>query len=100
MAIVENAVYVDGKRIDDPTGLEQTFEYLRAKHGVAWIGLADPSAEELGAVATEFGLHPLAVEDAKQGHQRAKRERYGDIDFVVLRPAWYDDAAEAVDFGE
>jgi magnesium transporter len=41
----------------------------------------------LASVATEFELHPLAIEDAALGHQRSKVERYGDTLFVVLRPA-------------
>jgi magnesium transporter len=51
-------------------------------------------------VANEFGLHPLAVEDALAGHQRAKLERYGSTQFVVLRPAHYRDDVEKVEFGE
>jgi magnesium transporter len=52
------------------------------------------------ALAEEFGLHELAVEDAIVAPQRPKLERYGDTLFVVLRPARYLDAAEEVDFGE
>jgi len=98
--IIDNAVYVDGRRIDDPSSLEQTFEHMRAASGMAWIGLLRPTAEELQEVAAELSLHPLAVEDALEGHQRAKLERYGDSLFVVLRPARYLDAHEAVEFGE
>ena len=32
----------------------------------------------------EFGLHPLAVEDAHHGHQRPKMEEYGNSLFVVM----------------
>ncbi len=98
--LIDNAVYVDGARIADPTSLDQTFEYLRAKGGLGWIGLLRPTNDELTTVADEFGLHRLAVEDARTGHQRAKLERYGDTLFVVLRPAWYEDATETVEFGE
>jgi magnesium transporter len=35
-------------------------------------------------MALEFGLHPLAVEDASKGHQRPKIEEYDDSLFVVL----------------
>src|SRR3546814_13024379 len=73
---------------------------MREKKGMAWIGLYRPTKEELEEVAAEFSLHPLAVEDALTGHQRSKLERYGDIIFVVLRPAHYDDEAESVVFGE
>lgn len=100
MPIVDNAVYVDGHRIDDPPSLELTFEHMRAHHGMAWIGLFRPSVEEVEKVAAEFSLHPLAVEDALSGHQRAKLERYGDILFAVLRPARYIDETETVEFGE
>jgi magnesium transporter len=98
--IIDNAVYVDGRRIDDPSSLEQTFEHMRAADGMAWIGLLRPTAEELQEVAAELSLHPLAVEDALEGHQRAKLERYGDTLFVVLRPARYVDERETVEFGE
>ncbi|QHC59433.1 magnesium/cobalt transporter CorA [Rathayibacter sp. VKM Ac-2760] len=100
MTIVDNAVYVGGHRIRNPDSLEDTFELMRDEHGMAWIGLYRPSREEVEAVAEEFGLHPLAVEDALSGHQRAKLERYDDGLFVVLRPARYVDSAETVVFGE
>ncbi|KQP97555.1 MULTISPECIES: magnesium/cobalt transporter CorA [unclassified Rathayibacter] len=100
MTIVDNAVYVGGHRIRNPDSLEDTFELMREEHGMAWIGLYRPSREEVEAVAEEFGLHPLAVEDALSGHQRAKLERYDDGLFVVLRPARYVDSAETVVFGE
>ena len=45
--------------------------------------------DEVRSLASEFGLHHLAVEDTLKGHQRAKLERYGDTLFVVLRPARY-----------
>ncbi|GAA4195152.1 magnesium/cobalt transporter CorA [Microbacterium oryzae] len=100
MPIIDNAVYVDGVRIADPPSLDMTFEHVRAQDGMAWIGLLRPTAEELATVAAEFELHALAVEDARKGHQRAKLERYGETLFVVLRPAWYIDATETVEFGE
>ncbi|WDF34145.1 magnesium and cobalt transport protein CorA [Arthrobacter agilis] len=100
MSLVANAVYVDGKKRIDPDTLETTFELMRTSGGMGWIGLYRPSAEEISAVAAEFGLHPLAVEDATNGHQRAKLERYGETLFLVLRPARYLDAEEKVEFGE
>ncbi|MDO8382587.1 MULTISPECIES: magnesium/cobalt transporter CorA [Microbacterium] len=100
MPIVDNAVYVAGRRMDNPASLNETFEYMRACGGMAWIGLFRPTQDEIRQVAEEFSLHPLAVEDALTGHQRAKLERYGDILFAVLRPARYLDATETVEFGE
>jgi magnesium transporter len=100
MTVVANAVYVDGRKRVDPETLDQTFELMRASGGMGWIGLYRPDREELTGVEAEFGLHPLAVEDALNGHQRAKLERYENTLFVVLRPARYIDAEEKVEFGE
>ncbi len=100
MPIVNNAVYVDGRRSADPKSLEETYEVLRERRGVAWIGLYRPDVEEIRSVAREFGLHELAVEDAVTAHQRPKIERYGTTLFTVLRPAHYLDVTEEVEFGE
>lgn len=100
MPIIDNGVYVAGARIENPTSLSDTFEYMRARGGMAWIGMFRPTPEEIHQVAQEFSLHPLAVEDALTGHQRSKLERYGDILFIVLRPARYIDESETVEFGE
>lgn len=100
MAIIDNAVYVDGKRTPDPTSLSETYDLVREQHGFGWIGLYRPDPAELDSVADAFALHPLAVEDAQEGHQRPKIERYGGDRFVVLRPARYIDQEERVDFGE
>ncbi|PSL37647.1 magnesium transporter [Labedella gwakjiensis] len=100
MALIDNGIYRNGHRVADPASLEQTFDALDDRGGLAWIGLYRPTNEELTAVAREFSLHPLAVEDARKGHQRAKLERYGDTLFAVLRPAWYDEENESVEFGE
>ena len=100
-SIIDNGLYTDGRRTDSPATLAETFRLLRTRpDSMAWIGLYRPAESQILAVAEEFGLHELAVEDAIVAHQRPKLERYGDTLFVVLRPARYLDAAEAVDFGE
>ncbi|WP_270410927.1 magnesium/cobalt transporter CorA [Microbacterium maritypicum] len=100
MAIIDNAIYVDGVRTENPVTLSETFERMRERDGMGWIGLYRPSEEEIREVAEEFGIHALVVEDALSGHQRAKLERYGDVLFMVLRPARYLDDLEEVEFGE
>ncbi|MFC9983161.1 magnesium/cobalt transporter CorA [Microbacterium keratanolyticum] len=100
MAIIDNGIYVDGVRTSNPATLDETYELMRHRGGVGWIGLYRPSETEIRSVAQEFGLHELAVDDALAGHQRAKLERYGDTLFVVLRPARYLDPLEEVEFGE
>ena len=100
MTLIDDAIYVDGRRVESPSGLAGTLEALERVGGFAWIGLYRPDATELGIAAAEFGLHELAVEDALTGHQRAKLDRYAETRFVVLRPARYLDADESVEFGE
>jgi len=97
MAMIDNAVYVDGRRVESSSTLSLD---ARRDCDLAWIGLLRPAPSELEAVAAEFDLHEQAVEDARKGHQRAKLERYGATLFLVLRPAWFDAASETVQFGE
>lgn len=97
--IVDNAVYVDGRRLE-PGSLERTYELLRERGGMGWIGLYRPDQAAIESIATEFGLHELAVEDALEAHQRPKIERYAETLFVVLRPAHYVDSTEVVQIGE
>jgi magnesium transporter len=98
--IVNNVIYVDGKRIATPHTLEETSELMHASRGMAWIGLYEPASAEFHAVAEEFGIHELAVDDAIRAHQRPKIEQYDDIVFIVLRTAHYVDPEEIIDFGE
>lgn len=100
MGIVHNAVYCDGGRKLEPESLEVTYELLRERHGMGWIGLYRPSREEIDSIAAEFALHPLAVEDTVTAHQRPKLERYGDVLFTVLRPASYVRGEDRVELGE
>ena len=98
--IVDSAIYVKGHRTAEPETLQETYEAVRERRGVAWIGIYRPTEEEFSSVAEEFGLHGLAVEDATEAHQRPKLERYGETLFVVLKPARYLDEEERVEFGE
>jgi magnesium transporter len=100
--IVDCAHYRDGRRQHegkmDP---REAAEICRAQPGFVWLGMVEPSAEELANVQAIFGLHELAVEDAQSFHLRPKVEQYeGGIFFVVLRTARYVDEAEEVEFGE
>lgn len=100
-SIIHAALYRDGHRVSTHDTLADTFQQQRAAAGtLAWIGLHRPTPAELVTLASEFDLHPLALEDALEAHQRPKLERYGGTLFVVLRAARYLDDAEEVDFGE
>src|SRR4029079_15256360 len=79
-----------------------------ADGGFVWLGMFEPTPEELARVRECFGLHELAVEDAQTFHMRPKVESYdgevsgevSKVQLVILRTARYDDAAEEVEFGE
>jgi len=96
--IVDCALYCDGVRKEtiDPDHASEHHE----KDGFIWLGLQEPSREELRKVKQEFGLHELAVEDAYKAHQRPKLEVYGNSLFMVMRTARYIDEDETVEFGE
>jgi magnesium transporter len=95
--IVDRVLYEHGKRCGDVRPLVPK---NRDPSCFVWTGLFEPSEDELEEVAAEFGLHPLAVEDALHAHQRPKLERYGDSWFVVLKTVEYVDSEEVIKVGE
>src|SRR5687767_8526413 len=98
--IVDCAHYHDGRR-QQQESLEVEDAARKAQGGdFVWLGLHEPDGDELERVAAAFGLHELAVEDARHAHQRPKLEDYDDSFFIVLRTARYIDASEEVEFGE
>ena len=80
---------------------EEAAVICRRDPGFVWLGVVDPTPDELGALQEVFGLHELAVEDAQSYHLRPKVEQYDEgIVFVVLRTARYVPGAEEVEFGD
>jgi magnesium transporter len=75
--------YRDGRKIAD-IAPEAISEYVGQPDCLVWVALRDPEPAELELMQEEFALHPLAVEDARHGHQRPKIEEYGESLFVVL----------------
>ncbi|MFV0136937.1 magnesium/cobalt transporter CorA [Streptomyces sp. HMX87] len=98
--IVDCAVYRDGHRSEGPEDLSDALGEARAAGGFVWIGLHEPTEKEFDLVTEEFGLHPLAVEDALKAHQRPKLEVYEDSLFVVLKPVVYEPRSDTVSTGE
>ncbi|MEZ2405219.1 magnesium transporter [Bosea sp. OAE752] len=84
--VVASSVYAHGVRVAD-VPVEEAGEWSRKDDHVVWIGLLEPDAALLHCVQRQFNLHPLAVEDATNAHQRPKLEQYGDALFVVARTA-------------
>ena len=97
--IVDCAVYEEGRRVDG-VPLDKACEASRKEGAFAWIGLFEPTSEEFDAIQREFLLHPLAVEDAIEAHQRPKLEVFDDMVLLVLKTARYVDPREVVQIGE
>ncbi len=101
--IVDSALYRGGARVPMPCAKDDLARVRAATSGAddfVWVGMHEPSGDELDEVAKAFDLHPLAVEDALHAHQRPKLERYDDGIFLVLKTLWYVDEDDAVETGE
>jgi len=98
--IVDCAAYEDGVRRGGTLEIDHALEQAAGSDAFVWIGLYEPSEREFDAVRREFDLHPLAVEDAINAHQRPKLELYGETIFMVLKTAQYVDSNEVIELGE
>ena len=82
--LVNCVAYEEGRKVAE-ISKEDISEYLKRPDCFVWVALKDPEPAELEEMRQEFGLHELAVEDARHGHQRPKIEEYGNQVFAVLR---------------
>ncbi|MEV0089408.1 magnesium/cobalt transporter CorA [Saccharopolyspora sp. NPDC003752] len=105
--VVDCAIYDDGRRVEGSWNHSDAIEEVRRRgSGFVWIGLHEPTEEQINGIAETFGLHELAVEDAVHAHQRPKLERYDNTLFMVLKTVRYTDTetrsatSEIVDTGE
>ena len=101
--IVDCALYSKGSRVplDDDSDIAAAYKSANENEDdFVWVGLFEPTKQEMSKVADTFDLHPLAVEDAVTAHQRPKLERYREAIFMVLKTIWYVDAEDAVETGE
>lgn len=81
--LINCVAYQKGSRIGT-ISVEDISEYLKQPESFVWVAMRDPQLKELEQMQEEFGLHELAVEDARHGHQRPKVEEYGDTLFAVV----------------
>jgi magnesium transporter len=81
--LVNSVAYRDGRKIAD-VAREDIHTYLERNDSILWVAVRDPGPQELDQLEEQFDLHPLAIEDARHGHQRPKFEEYGDSLFFVL----------------
>jgi magnesium transporter len=106
-SVVNCVMYQDGVRVPECADLVDAVRLVRKSgEGFVWLGLHEPTAREFAGIAELFDLHPLAVEDAVEAHQRPKLEHYGDTLFAVFKTVCYVEheqltaTSEVVDTGE
>src|SRR4029434_1900096 len=97
MSVVAAFLYRDGHRIRE-VSIDEKIDCRAQKSEFVWIGVADPTEEEMHSLANNYDLHPLAVEDAIKGDQLPKIDVYDDQLFVVARTAHL--TGDHIDYGE
>jgi len=95
--LINCVAYEEGRKLAD-IDKRDIRNYLGRPGCFVWVALRDATEEELSEMQEEFDLHPLAVEDARHGHQRPKIEEYGDLLFVVVNTV--DVVGEELKIGE
>lgn len=81
--LINCVAYQQGAKLAD-IPVSAISDYLAQPDCFVWVALRDASHDELALMQEEFGLHDLAVEDARHGHQRPKIEEYDKTLFAVL----------------
>ncbi len=81
--IINCVAYQNGIKLRD-LSVEEISDFVCRPDCFVWVAMQDASSSELAKMQEEFNLHPLAIEDARVGHQRPKVEEYGDSLFVVM----------------
>ncbi len=82
--LINCVAYQNGRKVAD-VACEDIGDWVQKPDCFVWVALRDATDAELQQMQQEFGLHELAVEDARHGHQRPKIEEYGETVFVVMQ---------------
>jgi hypothetical protein len=72
--------------------VEDISEYIADESAVVWLDLRDPDRDDLNVLSAEFGLHPVAIEDALYMHERPKLDRYRSHLFLAAYAVHLDQA--------
>jgi magnesium transporter len=86
-------LYRDGRLELEGFPVAEISDHLVDEAVTIWLDLRDPDPDDLNVLSEEFGLHPLAVEDAVYEHERPKLDRYGSHLFLTAYGARLDTAS-------
>lgn len=78
-------VFRQGQPAQRQDNLTDISEILDEPGTLVWFDVVNPGSNGLTLLQEEFNLHPLAIEDATQAHERPKIEAYGEYWFVVIQ---------------
>ena len=96
--VVNAAIYSRNGKLRNISLDEISDVLARDDDSFVWVGLYEPGDAVLDKLQEEFNLHDLAVEDARNAHQRPKIEPYGDSLFIAVNTAQVVD--EHIRYGE
>jgi magnesium transporter len=85
-------LYRDGRLELEGFPVADISDHLAEGSVTIWLDLRDPDRDDLAVLSEEFGLHPLAVEDALHHSQRPKLDRYPSHLFLTAYAARLDAA--------
>jgi magnesium transporter len=83
-------LYRGGKCVSEDFDVARISNHLEDSDAVVWLDLCEPRDGDLEVIAEEFGLNPLAVEDALTERQRPKLDHYDDHVFISMYDARLD----------
>jgi len=89
--VISTRLYREGKCVDEDFDPAKISDHLEQRDCVVWLDLAAPQAKDLALLGEEFGLNPLAVEDATTERQRPKLDHYDDHIFISLYDVTLDE---------
>ncbi|MBS0503114.1 magnesium and cobalt transport protein CorA [Sphingomonas sp. NPDC019816] len=89
MTVIASYYYNEGKRVRE-VAIDERVAAEKSRSGFCWIGLTEPTKDELHSLQKTYGLHPLAVDNAMHPQCPPKLEVYNDELYVVANTAELD----------
>ena len=87
---VRTRVYRDGQLVEQGFPVSLISDHLLDDSTTIWLDLRDPDRDDLLVLQDEFGLHPVAIEDALFDRERPKIDRYETHLFMTVYSARLD----------
>jgi magnesium transporter len=89
MTVIASYYYNEGKRVRE-VAIDERVAAEKSRSGFCWIGLTEPTKDELHSLQKTYGLHPLAVDNEMHPQCPPKLEVYNDELYVVANTAELD----------